>query len=275
MLPSSRRRRSSNDLPARGLSSEPSGSRATGIGTLLRAEFVWMGGVWQVPPPGTIWVGSRWMRDGDGWYRRPGFWSRRRGPGAVATTFSDARSPAWRMTGPPADHPADKVADAPGPDYFFIPGHYAPTAISSCGNRDSGRCGTARLGLDSGPLGPALVRLGVPGRPLGPRTGCRRRERDRRRPADRPRGHAGSVQDGDDPDIRPSINAAATAGTEDESDPIARAEAAGRVRVVVPGIGMPYYVIRPPGLYPYGPGGVDCPGRGPAVREAHSGQVLP
>ena len=71
-----------------------------------RAEFVWMGGIWQVPPPGTIWVGSRWMRDGDGWYRRPGFWSRRREAAvAAATTFADGHQPAWRTTGPPADHP--------------------------------------------------------------------------------------------------------------------------------------------------------------------------
>ena len=49
-----------------------------------------------------------------------------------------------------------------------------------------------------------------------------------------------------------------------------RPRPSGRVRVVVPGTGMPYYVIRPPGSYPYGPGGVVVPGRRPAVRQAHS-----
>ena len=64
-------------------------------------------------------------------------------------------------------------------------------------------------------------------------------------------------------------------GTENERDPIAEAEAAGRVRVVVPGIGMPYYVIRPPGSYPYGPGGVIVPGAVPPFVRRILDQVLP
>jgi hypothetical protein len=244
-----------------------------------RSEFVWMGGVWQVPPPGTIWVGSRWMRDGDGWYRRPGFWSRRRGPVAVATAFSDGRPPAWQATGPPADRPADTVADAPGSDYFFIPGHYAPYGEQLTWK--PGFWARVHAGWDWIPA--RWVR-----RPSGWefRAGHWVREADGvdasvtigRRPSARVVA-PGSVQEGalpnegnpdaaiDQPPPPP--------GTEAEDDPIAGAEAAGRVRVVVPGVGMPYYVIRPPGTYPYGPGGVIVPGAVPPFVRRILDQVLP
>ncbi len=91
-----------------------------------RSEFFWMGGLWQVPPPDSIWVAGRWARDQNGWYRASGFWSRRRGQVVVATGHDEVVEPAWRTTGPPADHPADQPTAALGPDYFFVPGHYAP-----------------------------------------------------------------------------------------------------------------------------------------------------
>ena len=65
-------------------------------------------------------------------------------------------------------------------------------------------------------------------------------------------------------------------GTEDERDPIAESESAARARrelrpvVVVPEAGMPYYVIRPPGMYPYGPTGVIVPGAVPGFVRAFS-----
>jgi len=88
-----------------------------------RNDFVWVSGLWSIPPRGTIWVGGRWMRDGNGWYRVPGFWSRRRAnlrPNAVAI------QPDWRQTGPPVDHPEDNPGVAPNPDSFLVPGHYTP-----------------------------------------------------------------------------------------------------------------------------------------------------
>jgi hypothetical protein len=239
-----------------------------------RAEFGWTGGVWQVPPPGTIWVSSRWMRDGDGWYRRPGFWSRRRGSLAVATNNSQARSPAWRMTGPPADHPADKGAEAPGADYFFIPGYYAPDGDQL--RWKPGFWSAAQVGWDWIPA--RWVR-----RPSGWefRAGRWAREPDavdvRVTVGGRPGARVvapGIVQDRDNPDTAID-QPPPPPDSEDESDPIARAEAAGRVRVVVPGTGMPYYVIRPPGSYPYGPGGVVVPGAVPPFVRRILDQVLP
>ncbi len=227
------------------------------------AEFVWMGGVWQVAPPGTMWVGSRWMRDGDGWYRRPGFWSRRRGPEAVATTFSDARSPAWRTTGPPADHPADKMADAPGADYFFIPGHYVPNGDQLVWK--PGFWTRVQIGWDW-----------IPARWVRRSSGWEFRAGRWAREPDAVDGQPlARVERGGDLDSGVDQLPPPPSGSEDERDPIAGAEAAGRVRVVVPGIGIPYYVIRPPGAYPYGPGGVIVPGAVPPFVRRILNQVLP
>jgi hypothetical protein len=72
------------------------------------------------------------------------------------------------------------------------------------------------------------------------------------------------------------------------SDPIAEAEAsrrpAGPSRTVVtevppvvigPVTGMPYYVIRPPGAFPYGPSGVVVPGAVPPFVRRMLDRVLP
>jgi WXXGXW repeat (2 copies) len=241
-----------------------------------RAEFVWMGGVWQVPPPSTIWVSSRWMRDGDGWYRRPGFWSRRRGAIAVAPADSDGSPPAWQTTGPPVGHPADKVTAAPGPDYFFIPGHYAPNGQQLVWK--PGFWTRAHAGWDWIPA--HWVR-----RPSGWefRSGHWVREPDGidvdvtigGRPTARV-VTPGRVHVGGEPNEGAAIDQAPPPpGTEADGDPIAGAEAAGRFRVIVPGPGMPYYVIRPPGTYPYGPGGVIVPGAVPPFVRRILDQVLP
>jgi len=80
-----------------------------------RQDFTWVTGTWRVPPPGRFWVDGYWKRDDKGWYRVAGFWSDRQ------TDRID-----WRKDGPPADHPDDDPGPAPGPDYFYVPGHYAP-----------------------------------------------------------------------------------------------------------------------------------------------------
>ena len=66
------------------------------------------------------------VRDARGWYRMPGFWTHRRDRAVIETDLTVANQPAWRTTGPPSDHPDDTPKPAPGPDFFFVPGHYRP-----------------------------------------------------------------------------------------------------------------------------------------------------
>jgi hypothetical protein len=232
-----------------------------------RSEFYWMGGVWQVPAPGSIWVGSRWMRDPNGWYRSTGFWNRRRGQVAVPTGYTDAGQPAWRTTGPPADHPVDQPTAAPGPDTFFVPGHYSPDG-------------------DQMTWKPGFWARSQPGWDWVPARWVRRTATWEFRA-----GHWVQEPDAMDVNVRigerlpgrtPGIDKPAPPpGTEDEMDPIAEAEAAGRGPrelgpvVVVPRRRMPYYVIRPPGMYPYGPAGVVVPGAVPGFVRDILDQVLP
>lgn len=78
-------------------------------------DFVWVPGVWRIPPPGKVWLAGEWKRDPDGWSRVPGTWA-----------DAPAGQPDWQIQGPPADHPVDAIAGAPGPDYFYVPGQFVP-----------------------------------------------------------------------------------------------------------------------------------------------------
>jgi hypothetical protein len=263
-------------------SGERPGRRAEWIGGYwdwdsARAEYFWIGGFWQVPERDSIWVGSRWMRDANGWYRIPGSWSKRRGPVAVETAFVDESIAAWRSTGPPADHPPDQPTAAPGPDYFYVPGHYSPS-----GNQLKWKPGfwaRTQPGWDWIPV--RWVR-----RPSGWdfRAGHWVQEPDAvdvrvsRRP-DGPVVSEGS-REMDDPDDDVKL-LPLPPGTENERDLIAESENARRSRagsrsiVVVPEPGMPYYMIRPPGMYPYGPTGVVVPGTVPPFVRRILDRVLP
>jgi len=250
-------------------------------------QFVWVGGTWQVAPPGSIWVAGRWRRDDGGWYRVPGFWSRRRELQGALNNDAAASQPSWRATGPPADHPADTPAAAPGPDFFFIPGHYTPD-----GDRLAWKPGFwARLqpGWDWVPA--RWVR-----RPAGWefRAGHWIRDDDaadssvniNRRTTARP-VPPGSAPEIVEPELEPLTPDRGTdrppppPGVDSERDPIALAEEADRARgdlprvVIVPRGRVPLYVIRPPGSYPYGPAGVVVPGAVPPFVRRLLDQVLP
>jgi len=41
-------------------------------------DFIWVTGIWRVPPPGKFWVNGYWRRDDRGWYRVAGFWCARK-----------------------------------------------------------------------------------------------------------------------------------------------------------------------------------------------------
>src|SRR5262249_21425384 len=79
-------------------------------------DYRWTAGGWVVPPPGKIWINGFWSRDERGWSRIPGSWADRR-----AGSRAD-----WRAHGPPSVHPPDEPGQAPGPDFFYVPGGYIP-----------------------------------------------------------------------------------------------------------------------------------------------------
>jgi hypothetical protein len=264
-----------------------------------RNDFAWVPGAWVVPPRGMAWVGGRWTRDADGWTRTPGFWSPLRG---VAAPASSARRPDWRVTGPPPDHPDDTPGAAPAPDAFLVPGHYRPA-----GDRLSwtpSYWARVRPGWDW-----------VPARWVRRADGWDFREgywAPEPSPADRQRHAVARPASPDASDLPPAIVESEPAGpvagadrppqsppAEAPRDPIAEAEDAARAPTVVPPPvvvvprggpypapypmgpplgyvnGVPVRIIRPPGSYPYGPGGVVVPAITPPFVQRLLNRVLP
>jgi hypothetical protein len=226
-----------------------------------------MAGAWRVPPRGTIWVDGRWARDAQGWYRVRGFWSRRRGAAVEREPVAaDPRRADWRIAGPPRDRPVDDPGPAPSPDSFYVPGHYAPS-----GDRVTwtpGFWAQSRPGWDW-----------IPARWVRRPEGWDFREgywtRDR-----------GTIEAGqDDADLPPAIVESEPAAGAARRDPLAEREdtPAPPPVVIVPrgraplGFvnGMPVRVIRPPGAFPYGPGGVVVPDAVPPFVQRLLDRVLP
>ena len=232
-----------------------------------------------IPPPGSIWVAGRWIHDAAGWYWVPGSWRRRPERAAVTAT-----RPALRTSGPPADHPDDTPARAPGPDFFFVPGHYTLSR-----DRVVWRPGFwARVQPSWDWIPCAWIR-----RPDGWEfrdgywvpdpdtavitTNTRRRVVARPGPSGLPAAIIDSERGPGDTDVG-TDSLPPPPGAVTGQDFIAESEASGRligpgeVPVVVgPVTGMPYYVIRPPGTYPYGPQGVVVPGASSPIRPTHPG----
>ncbi len=221
-------------------------------------RFVWVAGSWRVPPAGTVWVAGRWMHDAGGWYWVPGAFRRRADRPAVA-----ANRPAWRISGPPAEQPDDTPPPAPGPDFFYVPGRYSPTAAGD------------RLAWV-----PGFWSAVQPGWDWIPARWVRRPDGWDYREGHWMRDPAAAVVVERVPTRflrRTRRNPSVTVITR---DPIAGAE----VDVTTDGapmpggavvMGMPYYVIRPPGEYPYGPNGVVVPGTVPPFVRRILDQVLP
>jgi hypothetical protein len=89
-----------------------------------RGDFAWVTGTWCVPPPGEFWVNGYWRRDAKGWYRVPGLWS---GGGLVQKVMPVQQVALDRRgAGPSLTRPEEPIGNAPGPDYFYIPGEYIP-----------------------------------------------------------------------------------------------------------------------------------------------------
>jgi hypothetical protein len=250
-----------------------------------RAEFAWEPGTWQVAPRGTKWVSGQWQRDDRGWYWSPGYWLRRGEPLApeqVVVPTVLARRPAWQVEGPPARTPVEFIGDAPGQDFFHIPGHYRPSGQTVAwvpGTWAREQPGwewvTARWIRRPGGWN---YRPGFWSRDPAVATTARRSTSAPE--TDRP-AHGNLPPAIDDParSINPDMPPPPPPG-QDDANAIAAAEAAdpngtGVPVGVDPVTGMPYYMIRPPGAYPYARGGVVVPGAVPPFVRNLLDRVLP
>jgi hypothetical protein len=77
---------------------------------LDRKDFLWVSGVWRVPPPGRKWVPGAWQEVDGGWQWTAGFWA----PTAADSLPYVPEPPTSLDTGP--------SAPAPNDDSFYIPG---------------------------------------------------------------------------------------------------------------------------------------------------------
>jgi hypothetical protein len=75
-----------------------------------RKDFLWVSGVWRVPPPNQQWVPGYWTQVSGGFEWVPGFW-----------TAAGAQEVAYQPE-PPASLEQGPTSDPPGDDYFWAPG---------------------------------------------------------------------------------------------------------------------------------------------------------
>lgn len=76
-------------------------------------DFIWISGVWRVPPPGHQWITGLWKEFDDGWVWIHGFWSE---VPQAAITYIDI---------PPPDQLDENVDGPPSSNYFWMPGFWA------------------------------------------------------------------------------------------------------------------------------------------------------
>ena len=77
-----------------------------------RRDFIWVSGVWRVPPPGFQWMPGYWKEaPGQGYQRISGYWM----PSHLQETTYLPQPPQSLETGP--------TSNPPGSNYFWVPGH--------------------------------------------------------------------------------------------------------------------------------------------------------
>lgn len=82
-------------------------------------DFAWICGVWRRPPIGHVWIPGSWEKTDSGWIWAKGFWS------------SVPQDQLKFITKVPPSVISDKIAAAPGPDYFWTPGYWNYEQIGS------------------------------------------------------------------------------------------------------------------------------------------------
>jgi hypothetical protein len=77
-----------------------------------RNDFLWVSGLWRVPPPGRQWVTGRWNQVSGGWQWVPGLWQAQQ----VQQVTYLPPPPALPQVAPPPP--------APNPDAVYVPGSW-------------------------------------------------------------------------------------------------------------------------------------------------------
>jgi hypothetical protein len=75
-----------------------------------KSDWLWVSGVWRVPPPGRNWVPGRWNQTDDGWQWVSGFW------------VSGRQSTLPYLTAPPASLDVGPSSPQPNDDSGYVPG---------------------------------------------------------------------------------------------------------------------------------------------------------
>jgi hypothetical protein len=76
-------------------------------------DYLWISGLWRVPPPAMRWVPPYWAEASGGWQRVPGFW-----------VSADSSEVAYHQT-PPESLEVGPSTPSPGDNYFYVPGTWA------------------------------------------------------------------------------------------------------------------------------------------------------
>lgn len=78
-----------------------------------RNDFMWISGVWRVPPPNAVWVPGYWMQVDGGFQWISGFWA-----------DADAQQVQYLPSPPNRVMEQGPSSPSPGDDYFYIPGNW-------------------------------------------------------------------------------------------------------------------------------------------------------
>ena len=77
-----------------------------------RNDFVWLCGVWRVPPPASRWIPGYWSKTSAGYQWTSGFW----------VPFNATQL--QHLPTPPESQETGPTTAAPSPDHFFSPGYW-------------------------------------------------------------------------------------------------------------------------------------------------------
>jgi hypothetical protein len=77
-------------------------------------KYIWVTGLWRVPPPDRQWVPGYWAEAEGGWQRCPGYWM----------TLADTEDREVTFLPEPPAPPEEKPGPAPNPDSVYVPGNW-------------------------------------------------------------------------------------------------------------------------------------------------------